>query len=258
MGKKGENIFNTSLIFSSEFDQLRQIKEILSNKNLPKDDIIRQYLLLGKQFEQLLKKTIKLTKIGDTYQKKLLKANESIQKQNKELIEMHKQLKLIARTDPLTDLSNRRYMMEKILYEKNRFERNSRSFAIVLVDIDNFKLFNDQYGHDCGDFILVTLAKLMMSMVRKQDSISRWGGEEFLFLLPETDINGGKIISERIREKIAHSSYVFNGQKLSITMTFGVSVYDDIEMDIEEVIKKADIALYKGKKIGKNCVIIAQ
>ncbi len=166
----------------------------------------------------------------------------------------HEQLKEIARTDPLTNLSNRRDIIEKIEYEQIRFERSKKSFVIIIGDLDFFKLINDRYGHDCGDYVLKEVAQIMRSTIRKQDIVSRWGGEEFLFLLPETPLEGGKIAAEKIRKKIENSDLKYNNDIISITITFGVSIYNKV-MDIDECIKKADQALYRGKNKGRNCVV---
>jgi len=178
-------------------------------------------------------------------------------KTSRKLKNAYNKLEQIAKTDPLTNLSNRRDMIEKIMHEQTRFSRNGNPFVLVMSDIDDFKKVNDDNGHDCGDFILETLADQMRSSVRKQDIIGRWGGEEFLMLLPETEIDGGVSLAEKIRKDIEVTSYVFNKKELNITMTFGVSVYDR-PMNIDQCIKMADEALYEGKKKGKNCVVMSK
>ncbi len=176
-------------------------------------------------------------------------------KTNKALNLANAKLEQIAKTDPLTGLSNRRDMIEKMEHEQKRFSRNGKSFVLLMSDIDDFKKINDDNGHDCGDFILESLAKQMKSTARKQDITGRWGGEEFLMLLPETDIDGGYALADKIRKDIEATPYVFSNIKIELTMTFGVSVYDR-PMDIDQCIKIADEALYKGKKQGKNCVVM--
>jgi len=188
------------------------------------------------------------------YIKDLQKANDIIKKKNRELTEAYTKLDLLARTDPLTRLSNRRDILDKIKYEALKYERSGEKFIIVISDIDNFKTFNDSYGHDCGDFVLVNLANLMKSVLRKQDCIGRWGGEEFIFLMPKTDLEGGSMVAEKIRKKIESETFYYRDVKLNITMTFGVNVFDSI-MDIDYCISKADEALYHGKYKGKNCVV---
>jgi len=188
------------------------------------------------------------------YIKDLQKANDIIKKKNRELTEAYMKLDLLARTDPLTRLSNRRDILDKIKYEALKFERSGEKFVLVISDIDNFKTFNDNYGHDCGDFVLVNLANLMRSVLRKQDCLGRWGGEEFIFLMPKTELEGGAFVAEKIRKKIENETFYYRDIKLNITMTFGVNVFDAI-MDIDYCINKADEALYQGKSKGKNCVI---
>lgn len=164
------------------------------------------------------------------------------------------ELEKIAKTDPLTQLPNRRAVMEKINYEIVRFRRSNDPFTIVISDIDNFKKVNDSYGHDAGDKVLVSLSKLMLKTIRKQDICARWGGEEFLFLLPGTDSEGGEIITEKIRDKIENKVIKFKDISLPITMTFGFCTFTK-DLTIDECITNADKALYEGKKKGKNCII---
>lgn len=184
-------------------------------------------------------------------------AREALIQKNSDLNELKTQLEMAALTDPLTQLPNRRAILEKLSREHARFLRHNRSFSLVLGDVDNFKEFNDQYGHQCGDFVLVSLARLMAGHLRKEDCVARWGGEEFLFLLPETGLEGGRIMAEKIREAIAEKKFYYNEFPLNITITFGVSVFDDGEdIDIDGKIRSVDMAMYKGKQQGKNCVVI--
>jgi len=168
----------------------------------------------------------------------------------------HQKLEDAAITDPLTGLHNRRKMMEVLENERIRSERTKQSFCIVMCDIDHFKKFNDTHGHDCGDFVLVELSGLIRSALRKQDFVGRWGGEEFLFVYPETMIEGGKTVTEKVRTVIEETIFYFNGIKLNITMTFGVSVHTKGKT-VNSVIKEADDALYRGKQQGRNCVILS-
>ena len=178
-------------------------------------------------------------------------------KTTKKLNIANTKLEQIAKTDPLTELSNRREMIEKMEQEQIRFSRSRKSFVLLMSDIDAFKKINDSYGHACGDFILKSLATQMKSTARKQDITGRWGGEEFLMLLPETDLEGGFALAEKLRKDIESTSYVFSENRLSLTMTFGVSVYNR-PMDIDYCIKLADEALYTGKRQGKNCVVMSK
>ncbi len=202
-------------------------------------------------FEQLEDANINLEQKVKTRTRKLKEKNE-------ELLKAHEELERFATTDSLTKLINRRCMLEKLEREVIQFRRNMKPFSIAICDIDNFKIFNDKYGHDCGDFVLTSVAKIMKSTIREQDFLARWGGEEFLFLFPDTNLDGGKIIADKIRNSIACSSYEYKDLKLSVTMTFGVSYFYERAMDIKTCINSADTALYKGKESGKNCVIMAE
>ena len=160
----------------------------------------------------------------------------------------------LANIDPLTDLPNRRFMRHSIDDEKTRSERSTKPFSFIIADIDDFKAINDNYGHDCGDYILVELSRLMEELLRKQDIVSRWGGEEFLFLLPETDAEGAVNTAEKIRRRVEEKEFSYDSTRLELTITFGVASADYAD-DIQERIKKADTALLLGKNRGKNCVI---
>ncbi|MDM8536768.1 diguanylate cyclase [Desulfobacterales bacterium HSG17] len=173
----------------------------------------------------------------------------------KKLKKAYKDIEIAAKTDSMTNLSNRRDIIEKIKYEKKKSQRSGKPFSLVLSDIDDFKIFNDKYGHDCGDFILTTVADIIRAGIRKQDTAARWGGEEFLILLPETDIHGGEIVAENIREKLLSKTFTYNNYSHKVSMTFGVSIFLK-EHSIDHCIKMADKALYKGKNSGKGCVIL--
>lgn len=164
-------------------------------------------------------------------------------------------LTLAANTDPLTNLLNRRGMYEKLNYEMIRAERSNNIFCLAMADIDHFKKFNDEFGHDCGDFVLSEVSKIFTNFFRKQDVVSRWGGEEFLMLLPETKIDGATHVLEIIRQKIESHEFLFEGKVFNnVSATFGVCQCD-FKMGLEYCIKIADDALYKGKKTGRNKVV---
>lgn len=173
---------------------------------------------------------------------------------NEKLKEAYEQIKILALTDPLTKLSNRRDIFEKINMEVTRYKRSNKEFSMIICDIDFFKKFNDKYGHECGDFVLVTVANQIRELLREQDHVARWGGEEFLMVLPETNLEGATIVAEKIREKIASSVHNFKETDISVTMTFGVTEYNpDINVDV--CIDQADKALYVGKEAGRNQVV---
>lgn len=166
-------------------------------------------------------------------------------------------LEELSRTDPLTKLWNRRYMYEIIERERVRIKRSFEAFSFILMDIDHFKIVNDTYGHECGDYVLSTMAVILRSAVRKQDVVGRWGGEEFLLFLPSTALKGAITIAESIRKKIADYPFSYDSKEIAITSTLGVSEYDET-VSVEECIKLADDGLYTGKESGRNRVVSVQ
>lgn len=162
----------------------------------------------------------------------------------------------LASTDTLTNLYNRRKMREFIEIERVRQRRSGEPFLLVLADIDHFKQFNDTYGHDCGDYVLQEVARLMQDSLRDQDLVSRWGGEEFLIMLPQTRLDGGARAIEKLRRQIQDSQLEFTGHAFGVTLTFGVAEYDG-DRSLDACLKAADDALYQGKHSGRNRVVTA-
>lgn len=160
-----------------------------------------------------------------------------------------------SKRDPLTDLANRRELVERMKEEQRRQMRSQKTFTLILGDIDDFKNMNDTYGHDAGDHILKKVAQVLKDEVRGIDCPCRWGGEEFLIMLIETSIDNGKTVAERIRNKIEKNNFSFHGTPIPITMTFGLSQFQGVNDTLDSCIKRADKALYEGKRLGKNRVI---
>ncbi len=159
-------------------------------------------------------------------------------------------LKNIATLDHLTRAYNRKKLDEIMPMEMHRARRYSRHLAVAILDIDNFKNVNDVYGHSTGDVVLKTLAEIVKANLRNTSYFFRLGGEEFLIVVPETDINGIRILSERIRQIIEGYSFENVG---TITVSFGVVQLEN-EDTVETLLKRADIALYQAKSSGKNRV----
>jgi len=184
----------------------------------------------------------------------LLEYAKELKAKNQELNGLLAKLEATAMTDFLTGLVNRRHMTQQIKTKATGLHINQDKITFILADIDDFKRVNDNYGHDCGDLVLKDVADMMKSVVRGEDVIARWGGEEFLLMLPGIDLEGGKSIAERIRQGIETADFRYQEKILSITMTLGVAELDQ-NLGIDASIKKADEALYKGKHKSKNCVV---
>ena len=161
-----------------------------------------------------------------------------------------------SKRDPLTGLFNRRELLENMHIEQQRQMRMKNSFTLIMCDIDDFKTLNETHGHDAGDYILKKIGELLKEQVRGIDCPARWGGEEFLIMLIETDLESGKTVAERIRKKIETADFTFDGTALPVTMTFGLSEYQGANDTLDSCIKRTDKALHIGKHQGKNKVIV--
>jgi diguanylate cyclase (GGDEF)-like protein len=175
----------------------------------------------------------------------------SRQKSYKDIQELSSKFELQARQDPLTMLPNRRGMREHLEYEYNRSVRSQRPMALLLCDIDYFKKVNDNYGHDTGDNVLKQISDAFNRVLRKQDIVSRWGGEEFLFLLPETSGNDAYILAEKIRENIHDHEFEYNGKRLHLTISIGVCEVNQ-HTSVDDAINRSDHYLYQAKELGRN------
>jgi len=157
-------------------------------------------------------------------------------------------------TDTLTQVYNRRYFLERFNEELSRSKRNKLRLSFLMVDIDNFKQYNDRYGHLVGDAILRRVSKTIHQAVRQIDFIGRYGGEEFSIVLAETDRAQANFAAERIRQGIATAIIKAYDEELKVTVSIGVSSFPDSAENIQDLIEKADQALYLAKETGKNKV----
>ena len=173
------------------------------------------------------------------------------------LKEQEKALELLAATDPMTKLYNRRYFSKTSESLLDLAKRNKTDIAIIMIDIDYFKNVNDTYGHKIGDDVIKTLSNLLQKLSRKSDIVARWGGEEFVILLPETNIDGALVISEKIRQEVQKIKISISTTKeVNFTVSIGVSKIYLEDINIEPSINRADIALYEAKQSGRNKVCI--
>lgn len=170
------------------------------------------------------------------------------------IIRYSKKLEMLATTDPLTKLQNRRGMINHIESFIEETKNNGKLLTVAIGDIDLFKHINDTYGHEAGDYVLETLAKIMNEFIDGKGLVARWGGEEFLFSLE--NINGDYAFEElsKLLHLIERYEFSYNGTPIKVTMTFGLEEYDD-NAGLDKVISKADEKLYMGKKQGRNRVI---
>ena len=168
-------------------------------------------------------------------------------------IQLRDNLREQAIRDPLTGLFNRRYMLEALEQAHSRSERKGHSIAILMIDLDHFKLFNDNFGHEAGDYVLKATAQVFKDSLRQEDIACRYGGEEFCIVLPDTNENQASLIAERIVK--AMSSLELSMNKLSlgtVTASIGIAVFPDNAVTMDDTIRAADEALYLAKENGRN------
>lgn len=169
--------------------------------------------------------------------------------------EMHEQ----ARADPLTGLANRRSLQEFLQREWLRATRRQSSLAVVMIDIDHFKRINDAYGHEAGDVVLTEIAALLKAHVRGSDAACRFGGEEFVLVLPDAGIEGVKRRAEGIREAIARLQIRWRDRLLGrISASLGVALFPDHAADPEALLRASDLALYEAKRAGRDRVVVSR
>lgn len=159
--------------------------------------------------------------------------------------------------DGLTGCFTRTHALEVIDTELRRARRSQAPLSLVMFDIDHFKEVNDRYGHLCGDAVLAMVGRRMRDVLRGSDLKCRYGGEEFLVLLPETPLEGAKRVAETLRRDLAETPVPWNSESVVITASFGITVSLPSEVDTQAVIARADGALYRAKDEGRNCVRIA-
>ncbi|MDO6684641.1 MULTISPECIES: GGDEF domain-containing protein [unclassified Agarivorans] len=157
--------------------------------------------------------------------------------------------KTMAKHDPLTKLLNRAGLSGSLSKLMSEFSHSSQAASLIMFDIDHFKLINDQHGHDTGDQVLISISQKVSEMIRDQDVFARWGGEEFVIVCPNTQLQGACVLAENVRAQIANSQLIHQGQ---VTSSFGVAQLNSANIDTW--FKRADEALYKAKTAGRNRV----
>ncbi|AQA19489.1 hypothetical protein BST95_15850 [Halioglobus japonicus] len=169
------------------------------------------------------------------------------------LIEYQQHLSHLATEDPLTRLLNRRGMEDALKISFAHASRGGHQTAAIVGDIDHFKKVNDNFGHDTGDQVIRFVANCLQQLCRASDVVARTGGEEFLLVLPETDLDSARILAERIRTTIGDHPLQVDGQRIAITISLGVACHDG-EIDLDQLIQEADQAMYLAKQGGRNQV----
>ena len=221
---------------------------------------LRNWRHNGEDFESIKEKlltiAISLDKELDEFSEEMKKEDEEIEKLRKKIKELEKKVKKLSKevkTDFLTNIANKKAIMEELNKQESSYKRYGTIYSVVFFDIDHFKNINDTYGHDAGDVILKTLGLLFRRYARDVDMIGRFGGEEFVAILPNTDKEGAYKFAEKLRSIVEKTKFMYKNTRINVTVSGGVASRDEVNSK-EELLKKADERLYLAKRSGRNRV----
>jgi diguanylate cyclase (GGDEF)-like protein len=239
-------------VFKIEFAELERFRKIAKQRDLSGEELFQEYDKLLEAYRSLLINAAKITKIGDINQKKLFTSHNNIEKESA----FHYQSSI---TDPLTQLFNRGYLINILEKELAGSSRYHNPLSCILGDIDNFKSINDNFGHLAGDAVLKKVADILKANSRDSDVVGRYGGEEFLIILPNIQSAAAVTVAEKVRAKIAQMDASAIAKGLSVTISFGVSdTLTDAPKTADDLLHNVDTALYSAKEQGKNRCIVFQ
>lgn len=224
-------------------EPLVQMKELLKQVSCNGDQLAPELEKIVIHYTKLLRRFNKIVNISDSYQFQLRDLNT--------------RLELMVRTDILTGLANRMEMINQLDIEQKRSERHQKTFSLILGDLDYFKQVNDTYGHQAGDRVLRQISSRLRENLRAEDVCARWGGEEFMILLPETTLEQAVVVTEKLASSVRDKEITWNGKNIRMTMSFGVGQFHQGN-SIDEFMQRVDNALYVAKNSGRNRVEIAE
>lgn len=241
----GNKIFRKGASF--DIDETAKIPKISKNIiHLPLNIGDKYFGVISAKVPPLFEKDTELLEELSTFVEEL---NPAIQRAI-----LYLKVEEMSRTDGLTGLYRRGYFNERLKEEELRAKRSNGRFSILMADIDHFKKVNDTYGHQAGDMVLKTVAEILKNSIYETDFAARYGGEEFVVIFPKTDPEGLKIKAEKIRQKIQDSGITVGLEKIKVTASFGIAHYPKDSQVAEEVLRCADMSLYKSKQTGRNKV----
>ena len=220
---------------------LERTREVLADPAYVGNPLLEPYRELADRYSHMVRTFMKTLHISDNYQLRLKELNEVLDE--------------AMRTDFLTGLMNRRAFFDRIKPELSRSRRHKRPLCILMGDLDSFKAVNDRYGHDIGDKVLQETARTFAAALRSEDLKVRWGGEEFLAMLPETDSPGAAAAAEKLRSIIEQTIFEVAGNSIHVTISIGLA--EERGEDPEAAIRAADQALLEAKRKGRNRVVVA-
>ena len=235
------HIFKTSLqeikhaIEKNTYDDFQEIE--LSQKSQEFDDIVQKFNYMNKKLSE--------TTVSLDVMKQVVEERTHF-------------LEKLSNTDPLTQVANRRALFERGEMEFSRVLRTKNKLTLILLDCDLFKSFNDQFGHQFGDELLIHICKICNQEIRDIDFLARYGGEEFIIILPDCDEHGGVEIAKRIQDSLASHCVAIKDKEVCMTLSMGISMLSDKHKNFVQLINDADKAMYRAKKNGRNRIEVMQ
>lgn len=206
---------------------------------------------------EMRRRTRQLEGAVDERTRELSEANRKLEEEIEERIAAQRELERLVSTDPLTGVFNRRFFFASLDEEFDQdYPPVRRRYGIILLDVDHFKNVNDQHGHIMGDQVLITVADILRKYVRVRDIVARYGGEEFVIYMPETSVGEARNVAERIRRVIEEQTRVLHGFSITVSMGIAVKGSEEDGTRFDEVLHRADTALYAAKHRGRNCVVV--
>ncbi|MGH0035563.1 MAG: diguanylate cyclase [Myxococcota bacterium] len=227
----------------------RRISQGQIDHEIPDPESADEIGLLTRTFNDMMRKLRR-------NQLEIESANARLTSQYDELLSANEILAQLSITDGLTKLHNHRYFQDHLTREIKRVDRAGEPLSMLLLDLDDFKKFNDQMGHAAGDELLVKIALVLSESIRESDLLARYGGEEFVVLAPSTDLGGAVALAEKIRMEVADTPHIVDGSMRPVRVTLSVGVAE-FTGDRKSFFREADKALYRAKAMGKNCVVAA-
>jgi diguanylate cyclase (GGDEF)-like protein len=188
--------------------------------------------------------------------RELAEAYTVLEQGKRELEAANTQLRQLAMTDPLTNVFNRRYLFDMGAKLFGMARRYQWSMTVLLIDIDHFKSINDTYGHAAGDEVLIQTARAVKNRLRETDVFGRIGGEEFVVIAPSTDLEAAKILAQDLMVRLAQANVAWDGKNISLTVSIGIAICHPEDPSIENVIERADVAMYRAKGGGRNQFVV--
>lgn len=190
---------------------------------------------------------------------RLKRLQDEVIRANERLTAINERLQSLSTTDGLLGIANRMSFDKRINYEFQRAIRYGKPLALLILDLDHFKRVNDTHGHPFGDLVLKSIADVLVDSVRQVDFVARYGGEEMVVGLPETNADQAMIVAERIRSRVEALEVVEGDMRAKVTVSIGLSVCPHVEIgSVEVLLKQADDALYRAKQDGRNCIRVAE